>query len=418
MIRTLTPQIVSKLCEISLNNSKCGGRSGIRWAHRAAVLREAGKPVVLETVKKVEKLKNDEVRVKVHYCSLNTTDVKIIAGKHAELKVPLPFIPGHEFSGEIVDIGKDNPHHFNRGDRVVVMNDLQDPNGGLISEAVVKNRDVWTVPQSVPLREMAVLPYGHGTALLTFALHCNLKENDLVLITAGPAGMGLAAIDLAVSVYKAKVIAVCDTESSSDLVRSKGAHKVVSMTKNNFSKLYKNVQDAMGDKKAKLAYDAVGKGLLHLLTDFVDPTNGQLISVDPFFNASKFASEVPEYERPKRKEKDEKPAEVEGKAKLLQNVRHFDLYEYPDVDTYRQMIADTIEMRSEGMIAGHISKVFPLSKVQQAIEFIQQKQCTGKVLIDVQCPDEEDCADGKDKKDKKPKEGEAKDEEKKKKSKD
>ncbi|EAL38924.2 AGAP011632-PA [Anopheles gambiae str. PEST] len=69
------------------------------------------------------------------------------------------------------------------------------------------------------------------------------------------------------------------------------------------------------------------------------------------------------------------------------------------------MIADTIEMRSEGMIAGHISKIFPLAKIQQAIEFIQQKQCTGKVLIDVQCPDEDDCPEGKEKKDKKSKEG-------------
>ncbi|XP_050080645.1 quinone oxidoreductase-like protein 2 homolog [Anopheles maculipalpis] len=415
MFRTVTPKIVREIFEFSLQSSKYSNHYVARNAHRAAVLREAGKPVVLETVKKTEKLKNDEVRVKVHYCSLNSTDVKIITGKHAELNVPLPFIPGHEFSGEIVDIGKENPHHFNRGDRVVVMNDLQDPNGGLITEAVVKNRDVWTVPQSVPLREMAVLPYGHGTALLTFALYCNLKENDLILITAGPGGMGLAAIDLAVSVYKAKVIAVCDTESSSDLVREKGAHKVVSMSKNNFTKLYKNVQDAMGDKKAKLAYDAVGKGLLHLLADFVDPANGQLISVDPFFNASKFPTELPEFERPKRKEKDEKPAEAEGKAQLIQNVRHFDLYEYPDVDTYRQMISDTIEMRSEGMIAGHISKIFPLAKIQQAIEFVQQKQCTGKVLIDVQCtdPDDDDCPDAKEKKAK-----DSKDEGEKKKSKD
>ncbi|XP_052902547.1 quinone oxidoreductase-like protein 2 [Anopheles moucheti] len=413
MFRTITPKIVSKLCEITIHNSKHGGGFLIRHAHRAAVLREAGKPVVLETVKKIEKLKSDEVRVKVHYCSLNSTDVKIIAGKHAELNVPLPFIPGHEFSGEIVDIGKDNPHHFNRGDRVVVMNDLQDPNGGLISEAVVKNRDVWTVPQSVPLREMAVLPYGHGTALLTFALHCNLKENDLILITAGPGGMGLAAIDLAVSVYKATVIAVCDTESSSDLVREKGAHKVVTMTKNNFTKLYKNVKDAMGDKKAKVAYDAVGKGLLHLLADFVDPAKGQLISVDPFFNASKFPTDVPEFERPKKKEKDEKPEVEEGKAKLIANVRHFDLYEYPDEDTYRQMISDTIEMRSEGMIAGHISKIFPLAKIQEAIEFVQQKQCTGKVLIDVQCPDgDDDCPNAKEKK------GKSKDGDEKKKSKD
>lgn len=211
-------------------------------------------------------LMQPQVRINVHYCGLNSTDVQIITGKHPELKVPLPFIPGHEISGEIVEIGRCNPNFLKRGDRVVAMNDLQDPNGGLIEEVVVKNRDVWQVPADVPLREMTVMPYGHGTALLTFALHCQLQENDLVLITAGPAGMGLAAIDLAVAVYKAKVIAICDTESSSDLVREKGAYKTVNITKN-YTKLYKNIADAMGDKKAKIAYDAVGKGLLHLLAD-------------------------------------------------------------------------------------------------------------------------------------------------------
>lgn len=126
----------------------------------------------------------------------------------------------------------------------------------------------------------------------------------------------------------------------------------------------------------------------------MEPEKGKLISVDPFYNAQTFAKEVPQFERPKRKGKEDKPESDEGRAKLLQNVQHFDLYEYPDLDTYRQMISDTIEMRSEGMIAGHISKVFPLAKIQQAIEFVQQKQCTGKVLIDVQCTDpDEDCAE-------------------------
>ena len=78
--------------------------------------------------------------------------------------------------------------------------------------------------------------------------------------------MGLAAVDVAVNVYKAKVIAICDTESSSDLVRQKGAFKTISMGKN-FTKLYKGLCDAMGSEKAILGYDAVGKGLLHIMAD-------------------------------------------------------------------------------------------------------------------------------------------------------
>ncbi|KAL1401892.1 hypothetical protein pipiens_001002 [Culex pipiens pipiens] len=272
------------------------------------------------------------------------------------------------------------------------MNDLQDPNGGLISEMVVKNRDVWAVPREVPLREMTVMPYGHGTALLTFALHCPLEQNDLLLITAGPAGMGLAAIDLAVNVYKAKVIAICDTESSSDLVREKGAHKTVSMNKN-YTKLYKNIADAMGDKKAKIAYDAVGKGLLHLMADFVDPEKGQLFSVDPFFNKETFKASKPEYELPKKKERTEE--HEQQAAKLIDNIKHVDLYEHEDEDVYRQMISDTVEMRVQRMVHGHISKVFMMKEIQEAVDFILQKQCTGKVLVDVKCEDDDKCEDEK-----------------------
>ncbi|XP_053687842.1 quinone oxidoreductase-like protein 2 [Sabethes cyaneus] len=364
----------------------------LRQCHRAAVLQEIGKPLVLEKVKRIEQLKHDEVRIKVHYCSLNKTDVQIISGQHSELNVPLPFIPGHEVSGEVTEIGSSNPNFLKRGDRVVAMNDLQDPNGGLIEEMVVKNRDVWPVPSEIPLREMTVMPYGHGTALLTFAAYCPLKENDLVLITAGAAGMGLAAIDLAVNVYKAKVIAICDTESSSDLVREKGAHKTVSIGKS-FTKLYKNIADAMGEKKAKVAYDAVGNGLLHLLADFVDPEQGQMFSVDPFYNLEQLKASKPKYDLPKKKERTEEDDQRAGS--LIDGIKHVDLYEHPDEDTYRQMISDTIEMRAEGMIAGHISKLFPLKKIQDAIDFIEKKQCTGKVLIDVKCSDEDDCEDEK-----------------------
>ncbi|XP_055596958.1 quinone oxidoreductase-like protein 2 [Uranotaenia lowii] len=373
---------------------RCASKAADDGCHlKAAVLREIGKPLVIETVERVKKLKDDEVRVKVHYCSLNATDVQIISGKHPELEVPLPFIPGHEVSGEVVEFGKSNPNFLKRGDRVVAMNDLHDPKGALISEMILKNRDVWIVPREVPLKDMTVMPYGHGTALLAFALHCPLEQNDLLLVTAGPAGMGLAAIDLAVNVYKAKVIAICDTESSSDLVRQKGAYKTVSMSKN-YTKLYKDISDAMGDKKARLAYDAVGKGLLHLLADFVDHETGMLFSVDPFYNAEKFKATKPEFEVPKKKKKSEE--DVKHSAQLLDSLIHLDLYKNPDEDFYRQIITDTIEMRLQKMVSGHVSKVFPLPKIQEAIEFIQKKQCTGKVLIDVRHTDSKsDCGDEK-----------------------
>ena len=63
----------------------------------------------------IPQIKNDEVLIRVHACGICGSDLKIQEDKH-------PFIPpvvvGHEFSGELVEIGK-NVSGWEVGDRVV-----------------------------------------------------------------------------------------------------------------------------------------------------------------------------------------------------------------------------------------------------------------------------------------------------------
>lgn len=79
-------------------------------------------------------------------------------------------------------------------------------------------------------------------------------------------GNGLAAIQLANSVFKAKVYAICDTEDTSALIREEGAYKSISI-KEGYSTVYKFLADSFTDKKAKVVYDAAGGGLIHLVAD-------------------------------------------------------------------------------------------------------------------------------------------------------
>lgn len=65
--------------------------------------------------------------------------------------------------------------------------------------------DVWRIPSEVDRKDAAMIIYGHSTALYTFSKLTNLKENQRVMISAGPAGLGLAAVDVAANVFKAKV---------------------------------------------------------------------------------------------------------------------------------------------------------------------------------------------------------------------
>jgi (R,R)-butanediol dehydrogenase/meso-butanediol dehydrogenase/diacetyl reductase len=69
---------------------------------KAAVFQEGGKPLVLETVAD-PKPRPTDVIIKVHRCGICGTDITMTAGKGWDY--PLGSIPGHEFCGEIVEVG-------------------------------------------------------------------------------------------------------------------------------------------------------------------------------------------------------------------------------------------------------------------------------------------------------------------------
>lgn len=57
---------------------------------------------------------------------------------------------------------------------------------------------------------------------------------------------------------------------------------------------------------------------------------------------------------------------------------------------FRQLVQDTLDMADQSLISAHISKTFPLKGVNEAIQFIQDKKCTGKVVIDMDDDDDDD----------------------------
>ena len=62
--------------------------------------------------------KPGEVRIKVHAASLNFPDLLVVQNKY-QVKPPLPFVPGAEFSG-VVDAAGPGVTHLKPGDRAVV----------------------------------------------------------------------------------------------------------------------------------------------------------------------------------------------------------------------------------------------------------------------------------------------------------
>lgn len=61
------------------------------------------------------------------------------------------------------------------------------------------------MPGGIKFEVGSALADAYATALLGLARRAHLQEGDTVLVTAAAGGLGLAAVDLAANVYRAKV---------------------------------------------------------------------------------------------------------------------------------------------------------------------------------------------------------------------
>lgn len=55
---------------------------------------------------------------------------------------------------------------------------------------------------------------------------------------------------------------------------------------------------------------------------------------------------------------------------------------------FRQLVQDTLDMADQSLISAHVSKTFGLKDINEAIKFIEERKCTGKVVIDMDDDDD------------------------------
>ncbi|XP_069945698.1 quinone oxidoreductase-like protein 2 homolog isoform X2 [Cherax quadricarinatus] len=232
--------------------SRSFGVSSIKNAstYKAAVLQEFGQDLVMQDLKR-KAIKQGQVRVAVHSCGVNASDLLMMENKYDQ-EFKLPFVPGFEICGEVIEIGE-GVQNVAIGSRVIGIN--KETLGGFAEECVVSQQDVWMVDHAVGFDTGAALVDAYATSLIGLQRRAGVQENSTVLITAAAGGLGLAAVDLAANVYKAKVIGVCGTEDKADLVRKKGAWSALKYNKKH---ILAKVNEVTNGKGVDIIFDAVG----------------------------------------------------------------------------------------------------------------------------------------------------------------
>ncbi|GLC40695.1 hypothetical protein PLESTB_000031800 [Pleodorina starrii] len=166
------------------------------------------------------KLAPGTVRIRVASASLNFPDALQIKGEYQD-KPKLPFVPGSEVAGVIVEVAP-GIKHLNVGDKVCAVKQ-----GGAFAEQVVAPAAaVWRVPDGVPLQDAAAIPIVYGTADLALRHRAQLKAGQTVLILGAAGGVGVAALQLA-RLAGARVVAVAAGPAKAAFLRDQGADAVL-----------------------------------------------------------------------------------------------------------------------------------------------------------------------------------------------
>lgn len=327
----------------------------LRRTYRAALCTELTKPLVLRDIPSPS-LKPDEVRVRVHCCGVNFADILACQGFYQE-KHPLPFTPGMEFSGDVMEIGV-AVSSVKKGDRVIGVAKTN----ALAEEYVADQKLLWAIPEGVSYEDAAALPVSYGTAILALQHRAQTKPGETVLVTAAAGATGLAVVDVATNILNAKVIAAAGSNKKCNLALEKGAFQSVNYS---WVDIREEVKKLTANKGVNVVIDAVGgdifKAALHSLT-----WEGRIVVVG--FAGGTIPS-------------------IPANLLLLKNISAIGLYwgryREQDFSVFSNALSSALQYCHEGRIQPHIGSVFRLEEVNEAFAHVSQRKSMGKIVISV-----------------------------------
>ncbi|GER07476.1 NADPH:quinone oxidoreductase [Iodidimonas muriae] len=298
-------------------------------------------------------MKPGHIRIGVRACGINFADILIVKGLYQE-KPPMPFTPGGEVAGEVLEVAPD-VKGIKPGDRVMSMIGT----GGLAEEALVAADMALPIPKSVSFEAAAAFSVAYGTSHVALAHRAGLKSGETLLVHGAAGGVGLTAVEIG-KLMGATVIAVASTREKLDVAKSKGAdHLINSKTEN----LRERVKEITNGRGADVIYDPVGGASFDQSLRCI-AFEGRIIVIG-------FASgTIPQ---------------IPANLLLVKNISVVGLYWGSYAKKRPEILMGSMHQLmtwlGEGKITPHISHAEPLSNAVEALRALEERRSTGKVVV-------------------------------------
>lgn len=296
-----------------------------------------------------------EVLVEIQAASLNFPDLLMVQGKY-QFKPPLPFVPGAEFSGEVISVGR-AVTTVTVGQSVACMCGT----GAFSSHAVVRASDCLVLPANVPYADAAALPLAYSTAYHGLVDRAGLESGETVLVLGAAGGVGSAAIQVA-KVLGARVIAAASTEQKAYTAQTLGADVIIDTSRQVLRDAIKQatngrgpdvIVDPVGGSQTEAAFRSIAWRGRHLVIGFAA---GDIPSLPLNLPLLKGASVIGVFQGEFAKR------EPEAAAANLQQLLTWYL---------------------AGAIKPRIDSSFPIRDLKKAFERLSTREVRGKVVLTV-----------------------------------
>ena len=188
-------------------------------------------------------LKPNQLRLLVKSAGVSFATNLMVSGRY-QRKPPLPFTPGTECAGLVIEIGK-NVKNFSVGDRVFAALDW----GAYAEEAVSFEVNTYHLTDSISFAQATNFnSYATATAALNWSRLLDVQDGDTLLVHGAAGALGLASIELA-KLLGAKVLATASNDEKLVFARDYGADHVINYSNGKFCDLVREITSGKGVDK-------------------------------------------------------------------------------------------------------------------------------------------------------------------------
>ena len=323
---------------------------------KALLCKEYGSPesLVIEEVP-APLLGSADIRIGIKACGVNYPDNLMIAGKY-QFKPPLPFSPGFELAGEILEIGADVTH-LQPGQRVAATSLF----GAMAEEICVPAASALPIPETMDFVTAAGFTITYGTSYHALKQRAQLQPGEILLVLGAGGGVGLTAVELGV-LMGAEVWAAASSDAKLELAAGRGASRLINYKKVALREQVKELTAAQG---VDIIYDPVGGDLFEDCLRSI-AWGGRILIIG-------FASgSIPQ---------------ISANLPLLKGSSlvgvFWGTFAQREVEANRQNMSELLHWFEQGKLRPCISATYPLEDAPLAMRALADRQAKGKLVVTI-----------------------------------